>query len=204
MFALPTLRAASGSYHHPAIWTRNNSTQAGGSAGQGQAYGSAARSTVPPRSTHATYHPGGYGVSEGLKRARKPYRVKNLVTGSLIVGFATSVYFYSISKVRFTLFRMPIILAMALLTSLFLASSRLTYSCGSYRSSKTTSRILQRSGLQLASLLPSQPSRITSTKCNQLSKLKMHTTSAPYCRSSLSHTNHPSRKLSVAVLCSQC
>lgn len=57
-------------------------------------------STVPPRSTHASYHPKGYGVSEGLKRARKPYRMRNAVTGVIIMGFAASVYFYSISKVR--------------------------------------------------------------------------------------------------------
>lgn len=78
---------------------RFNSTQ----AGNGAEYSSATRSTVPPRSTHATYHPNGYGISEGLKRARKPYRLRNLVTGSLIMGFATSVYFYSISKVRLSL-----------------------------------------------------------------------------------------------------
>ncbi|EPQ30583.1 uncharacterized protein PFL1_02107 [Pseudozyma flocculosa PF-1] len=60
----------------------------------------ATRSTVPPRSTHATYHPKGYGVSEGLKRARRPYLVKNIVTGSLIMGFAVGVYLYSISKVK--------------------------------------------------------------------------------------------------------
>lgn len=54
---------------------------------------------MPPRSTHATYHPGGYGVSEGLKRARAPYRIRNAVTGSLILGFVTAVYLYSISKV---------------------------------------------------------------------------------------------------------
>ncbi|KAN0064917.1 hypothetical protein ACQY0O_001974 [Thecaphora frezii] len=61
---------------------------------------SATRSTVPPRSTHATYHPKGYGVSEGLKRARRPYLFKNAVTGSLIMGFVVGVYFYSISKVK--------------------------------------------------------------------------------------------------------
>ncbi|PWN50416.1 hypothetical protein IE53DRAFT_410919 [Violaceomyces palustris] len=64
------------------------------------ASGSAARSTVPPRSTHATYHPKGYGVSEGLKRARRPYLVRNLITGTAIMSFAVGVYFYSISKVK--------------------------------------------------------------------------------------------------------
>lgn len=50
-------------------------------------------------STHASYHPGGYGVSEGLKRARRPYLVRNIATGSVIAAFATSVYLYSINKV---------------------------------------------------------------------------------------------------------
>lgn len=58
-----------------------------------------ARSTVPPRSTHETYHPGGYGVSEGLKRARKPFLVRNAATGGAIAAFAVGVYYYSISKV---------------------------------------------------------------------------------------------------------
>ncbi|KAK0556171.1 hypothetical protein OC844_005928 [Tilletia horrida] len=58
------------------------------------------RSTTPPRSTHASYHPGGYGVSEGLRRARRPYFWKNAVTGGLILSFATGVYYYSISKVK--------------------------------------------------------------------------------------------------------
>ncbi|KAE8224798.1 hypothetical protein CF319_g2375 [Tilletia indica] len=60
----------------------------------------AQRSTTPPRSTHESYHPGGYGVSEGLKRARRPYFWKNTLTGGLILGFATGVYYYSISKVK--------------------------------------------------------------------------------------------------------
>ncbi|CAD6960046.1 unnamed protein product [Tilletia caries] len=60
----------------------------------------AQQSTTPPRSTHASYHPGGYGVSEGLKRARRPYFWKNAATGGAILGFATAVYYYSISKVK--------------------------------------------------------------------------------------------------------
>lgn len=95
MLAFLTLKAASSS--RAPVLARPNSTQAG--SGPDASYGSATRSTVPPRSTHATYHPGGYGVSEGLKRARKPYRMRNILTGSLIMGFATGVYFYSISKV---------------------------------------------------------------------------------------------------------
>lgn len=57
------------------------------------------RSVVPPTSTHQSYHPGGYGVSEGLKRARRPFIVRNIVTGGAIAAFAVSVYWYSISKV---------------------------------------------------------------------------------------------------------
>ncbi|BGP37847.1 hypothetical protein JCM10449v2_001769 [Rhodotorula kratochvilovae] len=51
------------------------------------------------RQARATYHPGGYGVSEGLKRARRPFRTANAVTGALIFGFAASVYLYSIRAV---------------------------------------------------------------------------------------------------------
>lgn len=51
------------------------------------------------RQARATYHPGGYGVSEGLKRARRPFRTRNFVTGGLITAFAFSVYFYSIRAV---------------------------------------------------------------------------------------------------------
>ncbi|SOV09511.1 uncharacterized protein UDID_08569 [Ustilago sp. UG-2017a] len=98
MLTLPALRTLSGSAARTPVLARFNSTQAG--SGPDASYGSATRSTVPPRSTHATYHPGGYGISEGLKRARKPYRFRNILTGSLIMGFATSVYFYSISRVK--------------------------------------------------------------------------------------------------------
>ncbi|GAA5968025.1 hypothetical protein JCM11641_003705 [Rhodosporidiobolus odoratus] len=51
------------------------------------------------RAAKATYHPGGYGVSEGLKRARAPFFTRNLITGGLISAFAFSVYFYSIRAV---------------------------------------------------------------------------------------------------------
>ncbi|KAJ9475914.1 Cytochrome c oxidase assembly factor 3 [Pseudozyma hubeiensis] len=96
MLSFSLFNSASGS--RAPMSARFNSTQA--RSGPNASYGSATQSTVPPRSTHATYHPDGYGISEGLKRARKPYRVRNLITGSLIMGFATSVYFYSISKVK--------------------------------------------------------------------------------------------------------
>ncbi|GAA5822932.1 hypothetical protein JCM11251_004428 [Rhodosporidiobolus azoricus] len=51
------------------------------------------------RAAKATYHPGGYGVSEGLKRARKPFFTRNLITGSAISAFAIWVYWYSIRAV---------------------------------------------------------------------------------------------------------
>jgi len=51
------------------------------------------------RAAKASYHPGGYGVSKGLKRARRPFRTANFITGSLITAFAASVYFYSIRAV---------------------------------------------------------------------------------------------------------
>ncbi|KAK4053859.1 hypothetical protein OIV83_001515 [Microbotryomycetes sp. JL201] len=51
------------------------------------------------RAAKATYHPGGYGVSEGLMRARKPFRTANAITGLAIMGFAVSVYLYSIRAV---------------------------------------------------------------------------------------------------------
>lgn len=51
------------------------------------------------RAARQTYHPNGYGVSEGLLRARKPFRMANAVTGAVIAGFAVSVYFYSIRAV---------------------------------------------------------------------------------------------------------
>lgn len=56
-------------------------------------------STVPPTSTHESYHPGGYGVSQGLQRARRPFFVKNIITGGAIMSFAVGVYWYSIAKV---------------------------------------------------------------------------------------------------------
>ncbi|SNX87843.1 uncharacterized protein MEPE_06554 [Melanopsichium pennsylvanicum] len=96
MLVLPIFKTPSSSTARTSM--RFNSTQAG--AGPNSYGSSATRSTVPPRSTHETYHPRGYGISEGLKRARKPYRFRNILTGSLIMGFATSVYFYSISKVK--------------------------------------------------------------------------------------------------------
>jgi cytochrome c oxidase assembly factor 3 len=52
------------------------------------------------RLARATYHPHGYGVSEGLARARRPFRTANVLTGGVIAGFAFSVYIYSIRAVK--------------------------------------------------------------------------------------------------------
>lgn len=174
MLAAPTLRAASSSSSRRVMsGARYNSTQAGRGA---ESYGSATRSTVPPRSTHATYHPGGYGISEGLKRARKPYQLKNILTGSLIMGFATSVYFYSISKVRILMLLHNTRHGLRTDSS-FPLWSAMVISCDvDHRSSKTIFQISPRSGrLVLAPLHSrhlSQPSLITSTKyeriCNNL------------------------------------
>lgn len=52
------------------------------------------------RLAKATYHPHGYGVSEGLARARRPFRTANVLTGAVIAGFTFSVYIYSIRAVK--------------------------------------------------------------------------------------------------------
>ncbi|SGY73489.1 BQ5605_C005g03297 [Microbotryum silenes-dioicae] len=52
------------------------------------------------RAARATYHPqSGARISEGLARARRPFRTQNAITGALIFGFATAVYLYSIRAV---------------------------------------------------------------------------------------------------------
>ena len=56
--------------------------------------------SIPDSATRASYHPKGYGVSEGLARARRPFRTRNAITGSIIALFAFSVYSYSISAVK--------------------------------------------------------------------------------------------------------
>lgn len=56
--------------------------------------------SVADRQARATYHPHGYGVSEGLARARRPFRTANFLTGAVIAGFTFSVYVYSIRAVK--------------------------------------------------------------------------------------------------------
>jgi len=57
--------------------------------------------SVSQRAAKQSYYPrGGSGVSEGLKRARAPFLVRNLVTGTIVGSFALGVYFYSISAVK--------------------------------------------------------------------------------------------------------
>lgn len=54
----------------------------------------------PPILSHNTYHPKGYGVSEGLRRAREPYVFRNSLIGMSLLGFVGSVYWWSIQKVK--------------------------------------------------------------------------------------------------------
>jgi hypothetical protein len=42
----------------------------------------------------------GYTMSEGLKRARRPFLVRNTLTGLLLLGFCGGVYTYSIAAVK--------------------------------------------------------------------------------------------------------
>lgn len=58
------------------------------------------RTSIADSATRSSYHPKGYGVSEGLARARRPFRTRNAITGSIITLFAFSVYSYSISAVK--------------------------------------------------------------------------------------------------------
>ncbi|EKD01302.1 hypothetical protein A1Q2_04380 [Trichosporon asahii var. asahii CBS 8904] len=44
-----------------------------------------------------SYYP---GLSEALKRARRPYQMRNLLTGGAVVAFILGVYAYSISAVK--------------------------------------------------------------------------------------------------------
>ncbi|RSH84718.1 uncharacterized protein EHS24_006242 [Apiotrichum porosum] len=52
------------------------------------------------RGVDMSYHPRGFDESASLMRARKPYNVRNLITGGAIVAFIASVYIYSISAVK--------------------------------------------------------------------------------------------------------
>ncbi|KAI8048103.1 hypothetical protein BDF22DRAFT_602390, partial [Syncephalis plumigaleata] len=44
--------------------------------------------------------PKGYGFTEALKRARKPYHFRNAALGVGLFGFVTAVYAYSILAVK--------------------------------------------------------------------------------------------------------
>ncbi|KAG9015858.1 hypothetical protein FRB93_012423 [Tulasnella sp. JGI-2019a] len=52
------------------------------------------------RAAESTYRPKGYGISPSLARARAPFRIQNAVTGFTLVGFAVSVWAYSIYAVK--------------------------------------------------------------------------------------------------------
>ncbi|KAF8272110.1 hypothetical protein EI94DRAFT_1719012 [Lactarius quietus] len=51
------------------------------------------------KSATRSYRPSGY-MSQGLLRAREPYRVKNAITGLAISSFAVGVWLYSMSAVK--------------------------------------------------------------------------------------------------------
>ncbi|GAA5941084.1 uncharacterized protein JCM15063_000643 [Sporobolomyces koalae] len=55
--------------------------------------------SISTREAKQSYHPKGYGVSEGLKRARAPFRTRNAIVGLALSGFMFSVYLYSIRAV---------------------------------------------------------------------------------------------------------
>ncbi|KAL1409645.1 hypothetical protein Q8F55_003641 [Vanrija albida] len=48
----------------------------------------------------ASYHPHGFDESASLRRARRPYIIRNVLTGGAIVAFIVGVYAYSISAVK--------------------------------------------------------------------------------------------------------
>lgn len=52
------------------------------------------------RAARNTYFPPAQGMSPSLRRARQPFFWPNLITGTLILGFAGTVYAYSIRAVR--------------------------------------------------------------------------------------------------------
>ncbi|KAH9817105.1 hypothetical protein DFH28DRAFT_963082 [Melampsora americana] len=56
-------------------------------------------STLNHREKRETYWESGR-MSQGLQRARAPFRVKNLLTGAGILSFTFAVYAYSISAVK--------------------------------------------------------------------------------------------------------
>ncbi|KZP00133.1 hypothetical protein CALVIDRAFT_595541 [Calocera viscosa TUFC12733] len=47
-----------------------------------------------------SYRPHGYGMSNALRRARRPYLMRNTLVGTAISVFAVSVYLYSIRAVK--------------------------------------------------------------------------------------------------------
>ncbi|KAL7420340.1 hypothetical protein Q5752_005310 [Cryptotrichosporon argae] len=52
------------------------------------------------RAVSNSYHPHGFDSSASLQRARRPYYVRNIATGTAILAFILGVYGYSIAAVK--------------------------------------------------------------------------------------------------------
>lgn len=55
---------------------------------------------VSRKDAAASYRPYNQLMSPGLQRAREPFRVRNAVTGTLLLAFAAGVWAYSVSAVK--------------------------------------------------------------------------------------------------------
>ncbi|GAA99911.1 uncharacterized protein L969DRAFT_46850 [Mixia osmundae IAM 14324] len=87
-----------------------NAPASGPSTGMPAPGTEAARQQVPPQldpdsqdryaARRSYFGRSGYSMSQGLQRARAPFRFRNTLTGMALAGFITSVYYYSISAVK--------------------------------------------------------------------------------------------------------
>jgi len=58
-----------------------------------------AKLLVTPRASQRTYYDADYRQGQSLIRARRPFLIKNALTGLAILGFTASVYIYTIKAV---------------------------------------------------------------------------------------------------------
>ncbi|KEP53051.1 coiled-coil protein [Rhizoctonia solani 123E] len=56
--------------------------------------------SISKATASASYRPNGYGMSPALKKARRPFVIRNAITGTAIAAFAVGVWAYSISAVK--------------------------------------------------------------------------------------------------------